>query len=195
MSANPCLSGECQYSKDVAMPEYRCAGKCQYSNAGSNHDGGQKGGCMMSHKRAIKSVVDSWFSSMFSGDNYDLSWGEDMVDDISKAVSKEHMADRPYVMGFNAGWEEANGGENTRADTAELLFDGLQKDYQKVVAAFDEQRTLARNLRKSLIGYMTAVGTMNAAMRDGVNVHGAISDLTAWGDLATAVIAESEDLS
>lgn len=131
----------------------------------------------MPYEAVIRSVVDNWYGDMMWGDrSNDMTWIDKMVRELSAAV-------------------EANGGENTRADTAELLFEGLEKDYQKVVAAFDEQRTLALNLRKSLIGYMAAVETMNAAMRDGVNVHGAISDLTAWGDLATAVIAESEDLS
>lgn len=35
-----CDGHECQYSKDVSMPEYRCVGKCQYSDTVANHDGG-----------------------------------------------------------------------------------------------------------------------------------------------------------
>lgn len=46
-------------------------------------------------------------------------------------------------------------------------------------------------LLDSLVGYMSAVETMNAAMKDGLNVHGAVAALVGWEDMAKAAIAKA----
>jgi hypothetical protein len=65
----------------------------------------------------------------------------------------------------------------------------------------DEQRANARlisaapDLLDSLVGYMSAVETMNAAMKDGLNVHGAVAALVGWEDMAKAAIAKATTLT
>ncbi len=49
----------------------------------------------------------------------------------------------------------------------------------------------APELLGALKGYMDAVNTMNAAMKDGLNVHGAISGLIGAEDNAKAAIAKA----
>jgi hypothetical protein len=49
----------------------------------------------------------------------------------------------------------------------------------------------APELLEALKGYMEAVNTMNAAMKDGLNVHGAISGLIGAEDNAKAAIAKA----
>jgi len=49
----------------------------------------------------------------------------------------------------------------------------------------------APELLEALNGYMSAVDQMNLAMDDGINVHGAISAITGWAEMASAAIAKA----
>lgn len=51
-------------------------------------------------------------------------------------------------------------------------------------SALSKEREVADGLAEALRGYMAAVDLMNAAMKDGINVHGAISGLIGWTDNA-----------
>ena len=52
---------------------------------------------------------------------------------------------------------------------------------------------LLRQAIEALWEYMTSVDLMNAAMRDGLNVHGALSQFTAAEDKARAVLAAAAE--
>lgn len=49
----------------------------------------------------------------------------------------------------------------------------------------------APDLLEALQGYMSAVSEMNEAMKDGYNVHGAMSALIGWEDMARAAISKA----
>jgi len=57
----------------------------------------------------------------------------------------------------------------------------------------DRIRAAAPDLLEALEGYMSAVEQMNAAMRDGINVHGALASLSGWEDNALAAIAKARN--
>lgn len=68
---------------------------------------------------------------------------------------------------------------------AHVFFNhGNQDDTARLIAA-------APDLVEALNGYMSAVDQMNEAMDDGINVHGAISELMGWADRAKSAIAKA----
>lgn len=69
--------------------------------------------------------------------------------------------------------------------------DRHQNDYWLLTEADARLIAAAPELLASLVGYMAAVELMNAAMNDGVNVQGAISNLMGWEDQAKDAIAKA----
>lgn len=63
----------------------------------------------------------------------------------------------------------------------------------------DQEQALAtlrrdkEELREALEGYMAAVALANEAMKDGINVHGALTGLIGWTDNACAILARTSD--
>jgi len=78
-----------------------------------------------------------------------------------------------------------------RADQLSLADADCKQLQIGFVMADKRLRDAAGDLLASLQGYMSAVATMNAAMGDGVNVHGAIAGLLGWEDMAKAAIARA----
>ena len=66
---------------------------------------------------------------------------------------------------------------------------------ERQAAALTDLRSSRAELVDALAHYMFGVDQMNAAMKDGVNVHGAVAALTAAEELASAAIAKASTLS
>ena len=65
-------------------------------------------------------------------------------------------------------------------------------DSGRIMKAYTELYASQQMLRDCLDGYMKAVDQMNKAAQDGINVHGAISNLIGYEDMSRCALEDSK---
>ncbi len=90
-------------------------------------------------------------------------------------------------------WSDSHRDYNIHAEDGGIiaLVSGRCGELAESDAANARLIAAAPELMEALEGYINAVETVNAAMKDGVNVHGALTAFQGWQDMAKAALAKA----